>query len=329
MAKQIDVYRDWLGITEPARPLTHYQLLRLKLFEDGTPKIREHYQKMSAHVRKFAAGEHALQSQALLGELTKALLCLTDAQRKREYDARLGRKDKATGKSRTLEEALLADKAIDAAQLEKAQKYAKAVGVEVRDALLQQKAAAPEVVVQAYAESVGLPYADPASLTMDETLVPQVPTALARQHCCVPLLCDGGSLLMASPNPLTPEVEEQLSTQFKMPVRTVLCTVGSVNALIAQHYSKDKAAAAKAKKGGGKSGFSLASLGSSPKEVKRSLMNVIIAFNLAVMVAGLTQVFLRGNKAWTLGSALGAMVLALGLGVVAAGATLFVISRRN
>ncbi|MGA2621949.1 MAG: hypothetical protein ABSF26_30470 [Thermoguttaceae bacterium] len=326
MAKQIDVYRDWLGITEPARPLTHYQLLRLKLFEDGTAKIREHYQKMSAHVRKFASGEYALQSQALTGELTKALLCLTDTQRKREYDTRLGRKDKSAVKPRTVEEILLADKAIDAEQLEKAQKFAKAIGVEVLDALLQQKAAAPEVVMQAYAESVGLPFADPAGVPVDETLVPKVPTALARKHSCVPLLCDGGSLLMASPKPLTPEVEEDLGKRFKMPVRTVLCTAGSVDALLAQHYSKDKAAA-RAKKGG-KSLFSLAALGASPEEVKKSLMTAVIAFNLTVMVAGLTQVFLR-SKAWTAGSALGAIVLAVGLGAVAAGATLFVIARKN
>jgi len=29
MTKTLDVYRDWLKIAEPARPLNHYQLLRL------------------------------------------------------------------------------------------------------------------------------------------------------------------------------------------------------------------------------------------------------------------------------------------------------------
>ena len=28
MAKELDVYRDWLGIKEANRPLSHYQLLR-------------------------------------------------------------------------------------------------------------------------------------------------------------------------------------------------------------------------------------------------------------------------------------------------------------
>ncbi|MFH1924301.1 MAG: hypothetical protein ABIP48_30990, partial [Planctomycetota bacterium] len=93
MAQELDVYRDWLGIKEAARPLNYYQLLRLPAFEDDTSKIREHYRKMNAHVRKYATGDYAEQSQELLNELAKGMLCLTDARRKREYDVTLGRKD--------------------------------------------------------------------------------------------------------------------------------------------------------------------------------------------------------------------------------------------
>ena len=54
----LDVYRDWLGIKEAERPLNHYQLLRLKKFEDDPEKIRGHYRKLNAHVRKYAAGQY-------------------------------------------------------------------------------------------------------------------------------------------------------------------------------------------------------------------------------------------------------------------------------
>jgi hypothetical protein len=74
MAKQLDVYRDWLGIQETARPLDNYQLLRLKRFTDDTQKIREHYRKMNSHVRKFATGDYAAESQELLNELARAML---------------------------------------------------------------------------------------------------------------------------------------------------------------------------------------------------------------------------------------------------------------
>jgi hypothetical protein len=54
--KQLDVYRDWLKIEEKARPLNHYQLLRVKQFEDDPAKIRANYRQLNAHVRKFASG---------------------------------------------------------------------------------------------------------------------------------------------------------------------------------------------------------------------------------------------------------------------------------
>ena len=71
MAKQLDVYRDWLKITETQRPLNHYQLLRLKPFEDDVARIRAHYRKLNAHVRKYATGDYAEESQELLNELAQ------------------------------------------------------------------------------------------------------------------------------------------------------------------------------------------------------------------------------------------------------------------
>lgn len=241
MEKQLDVYRDWLGITETARPLDHYQLLRLPRFEDDAAKIRAVYRKMNAHVRKFATGEYAAQSQALLNELAQAMLCLTDAERKREYDATLGRKDTGAGRRRTFEEILLANKVITPEQLTKARNFAEAVGLSVRDAVVQQKLASADVVMMGYAESLGLPYVELDDLGVDEKLAAAVPSGIARQYACVPLMISEGRLLMASPNPLVPDVEEELRLRFNMPVRSVLCTAVSVNQAIAKYFPRDAA----------------------------------------------------------------------------------------
>jgi hypothetical protein len=241
----LDVYRDWLKITETARPLNHYQLLRLKQFEDNAAKVREHYRAMNAHVRKFAAGEYARQSQDLLNELAKAMLCLTDNQRKAEYDITLGRKDaKAGAKGRTFEQILLAGKIVDQAALDKARNFAKAIGVDVRDALVQQKLAKYDAVLPAYAESIGLPYLDLTDVPLNPQLIAAVPPMMARQHSCVPVMIDNKELLMASPNPLDPNVEEELRLRFNMAVRTVLCTPANINDAIAKHIGKDAAEAA-------------------------------------------------------------------------------------
>lgn len=321
MPAQLDVYRDWLGIKEPTRPLSNYQLLRLKQFEDDTAKIREHYRKMNAHVRKYGAGEFSQQSQDLLNELAKAMLCLTDAQRKREYDAALGRKTTGEGHRRTLEEILLSQKAIDDAQLTKARNFAKAVGVEVRDALLQQKLANPEFVMPAYAESIGLPYLDLGDIQLDETLIPQVPAVLARQHSLAPVMKDRNQLLVASPNPLDPHVEEELRLRFGAPVRTVLCTPAAIHDVIARHYSKD-AAAAETAAGQGVTAPSVTADGQRhPSPVidtveakKRRRMIALVTLNFTSLAAVLYQILFRPPQAMTT-----TILTALAIGALAAG----------
>jgi len=250
MAKTLDVYKDWLQIPDADRPLTHYQLLRLAQFEDDPAKVRLHYRKMNAHVRKYASGDFAQQSQDLLNELAKAMLCLTDTRRKGEYDASLGRTEKSKRGKYTLEEILIRRKIITAEQLEKARGLAKAINLEIRDAVMQQKLAPPDAVMSAYAESLGLPYIDLGDVGVNEEIAPQVPAMLARQHSCVPVMVDNGQLLMASPNPLVPEVEEELRLRLGMPIRTVLCTPIDVHAAVDKHYPKEAAAAQMAAGGG-------------------------------------------------------------------------------
>ncbi len=333
MPAQLDVYRDWLGIAETARPLDYYQLLRLKRFTDHRQKIRSHYQKMNAHVRKFATGDYAAESQELMNELARAMLCLTDALRKGEYDASLGRKDTARSRQRTLEEILLAGKTIDRAQLDKARSYADAVGLEVRDALVQQKMAAADVVMLAYAESLGLPYIELEDVGVEEELVPRVPPTLARQHSCVPVMTDEGQLLMASPNPLIPDVEEELRLRFDMPVRTVLCTPASINAMVAQYYPRDAAAVAPVAAAPKKPAAQKASRPepeSQPRtgdeQSRRHKMFAVIAFNVTMMLCMVFFVVLRGTM-----SALGLwdFVIAIFLAVAAATATFVVANKKD
>jgi hypothetical protein len=255
MAKQLDVYRDWLQIQDAERPLNYYQLLRLKKFEDDTAKIREHYRKLNAHVRKFAAGEFAKQSQDLLNELAKAMLCLTDRQRKEEYDITLGRpktsKD-AIGR-RSLEQILLGRKLVDQEKLAKARTYAMAVGVEIRDALVQQRIVPADVVAMAFAESEGLSYLDLGDIEFDELLAKRVPAIIARQHSLVPVMIDNNQLLIASPAPIDPHVEDELRLRIGLPVRTVLCTPTAVHDIVNRYYTKEAAAAEMAAGGGASS----------------------------------------------------------------------------
>ena len=243
MPDEVDVYRDWLGIKEPDRPLSYYQLLRLSRFEDDAAKIREHYRKMNAHVRKYSTGQYAKQSQTLLNELARAMLCLTDARRKTEYDASQGRTSSAESGTASLEQLLLGRKVVTTADLDKARTFASAVGFEVRDALMQQKLASAEVVMQAYADSVGLPFIQLSETPLSDDLIAKLPATLARLHSCVPVMIDEGQLLVASPNLLSPQVEEELRLRLDMPVRSLICTPSEINDVINDKYPREVASA--------------------------------------------------------------------------------------
>src|ERR1700704_4771441 len=139
----LDVYKDWLGIKEGPRPPGHYDLLRLVSFEDDLDKVRANYKKLNAHVRKYASGQYSVRSQELLNELAKAMLCLTDPERKREYDESLGRvfEEEAGGARPTLGKVLVSRGVISRDQLKEAENFAEARGLSMRDAVVQMKLA--------------------------------------------------------------------------------------------------------------------------------------------------------------------------------------------
>jgi hypothetical protein len=331
----LDVYRDWLGIKDAPRPLNHYQLLRLKNFEDDTAKVREHYRKMNAHVRKYAAGEYAKESQALLNELARAMLCLTDLTRKLEYDASLGRKDQQAGGKRTLEQILIGRKLLESAQLEKARQYAQVVGVEIRDALVQQKLLPWEVVMPAYAESQGVPYIDLNDLGIDENLVPKVPAVTARQYSCVPVMIADGRAIVGSPNFVPPEVEDDLRIRIGLPIRTVLCTPPQINAAMDKYFPKSAATAEMTARGGANPKAAAAATPGSPaaaaaaplnaeqraEKQKDRLLKTIMSFGMTVIAVILAMQFLSP------GSTFLPYALAVGLASLVSGATWFVLGK--
>ena len=235
----LDVYRDWLGIEDEARPLNHYQILRLKRFEDNPAKIREHYRKLSGNVRKHAGGDDGHKAERLLGELAEAVTCLTDARKKQEYDNALGRAASGAVQPRSLEQILLGQGVVTPEQISKAQQFCRVVGVELHEALVQQKAATPDVVTEAYAESLGVPFMDVSQVHLEDRLARQMPAVLARQHSCIPVMLDQSQLVVAAPRPLDPDVEEQLRLRSGKMIRTVIGTPAAINAQINRHYPRE------------------------------------------------------------------------------------------
>lgn len=295
---KIDVYKEWLGIPEGPRPPDHYALLRNVQFEDDVDKIRKNYKKLNAHVRKYATGQYSAESQELLNELAKAMLCLTDAERKREYDLELGRvfddhEESSTGKPLT--SYLQAEGLLTADQARDVRNHAERTGLSLRDTVVQLKLADQEAATRAYASEVGLAYIDLADMIPDENVLDSVPKSVVRRYTCLPLFVDGERVLVACATEPGMELEEEFRLRFGVSMRPVLATPKAIKAGIDQYYAeglRKEKAATPLKKGGSSAKVSTkqapvrkskGSYSEAEKDERRKLGIVLICMTFVVL----------------------------------------------
>jgi hypothetical protein len=89
MPEAFDPYYTWLGIAPDEQPPDHYRLLGIRRFEDNPDVIDNAADRQMAHLRTFATGARAAESQRLLNEVAAARVCLLDASKKSAYDGEL------------------------------------------------------------------------------------------------------------------------------------------------------------------------------------------------------------------------------------------------
>lgn len=235
---ELDVYKEWLGIPDGPRPPDHYTLLRLVQFEDNTEKVRNNYKKLNGHVRKYASGQYSVKSQALLNEIAKAMLCLTDPERKREYDETMGREfPEEAGATIPMERILVKQGHITREQVKEAEEFADRRGLSMRDAVVQMKMVSQDIATQALAEEMKLPYVDLGDLTPDEAILDQTPKMLCSRNSLLPLFIDDDRLLVACADEPTHQCEDELRLRFGVPMRRVLATPTAVTAAIGKYYA--------------------------------------------------------------------------------------------
>jgi len=84
-----DPYLQWLGIDPRARPVNHYSLLGLPLFESDPAKIAAAADQRMGLIRQYQAGPRGVHTQKLLNELARAKICLLNDVSKPAYDQAL------------------------------------------------------------------------------------------------------------------------------------------------------------------------------------------------------------------------------------------------
>ncbi len=236
---EIDVYKEWLGIPEGVRPPDNYTLLRLVQFEDDVEKIRTNYRKLNAHVRKYSTGQYLVQSQTLLNELAKAMLCLTDPDGKREYDSSLGREpvEDNDDEPKTTLQYLVAKNLIKRGQVSEIEHFAEARGLNHRDAVVQMKLCEPIEATRAMAVELRLPYVDLDDMLPEDDVLDKIPRRVVKKHSCLPLFEDRGRLLVACIDEPSPALEDEIRLRCGLPMRAVIAVPRSVNQAIAKYYA--------------------------------------------------------------------------------------------
>lgn len=327
----LNVYRDWLGIPEQELsaegPPDHYALLRLVRFTDDEEKIRGNYRKLNSHVRTYATGQFGPQSQDLLNELAKAMLCLTDPERKREYDEDHGRVVDDANKDvlgrMPMGQWLVRKKAIGRDQLREAESFAEARGLSLRDAVVQMKLVKPAVAAQALAQELGLGYVDLADTTPDDTVLDKLPRTTVKHHSVLPLFVDDDVLLVACIDEPPHELDDELRLRYGVPARWMVTAPLSMNQAIAKYYapgSRESVAEIDTKKAGGKAKAkakssgpqkSYAQLSEGEKHEKKQIGIIILCWSVigsALAAWGLQEYAGMGALTWALvpfGAALG------------------------
>lgn len=240
----LNVYKEWLGIPEdqcpPDGPPDHYTLLRLVKFEDDLGKIQANYRKLNAHVRKYATGQYAKESQRVLNEIAKAFLCLKESDSKRDYDQSLGREfddeEDLLGR-KPLSQTLIDEGHVSSDQMSEAENFAEARGLSLRDAVVQMKLVDTETATRALAAELGVEFVDLNQTLPDDSVLDMVPRNLVKINTFIPLYIDDDQLLIAATDEPAQDLVDELRLRFGIPLRYCLATPLNVNQGISKYYA--------------------------------------------------------------------------------------------
>ncbi|MDG1873695.1 MAG: hypothetical protein P8J27_07275 [Mariniblastus sp.] len=87
--ERFDPYQQWLGIPTQMRPLNHYILLGIQLFENDVSLIDRAYDERMSLLKSFQSGPRFSLSEQLIVKVGSAKRELTDPEKKRVYDDQL------------------------------------------------------------------------------------------------------------------------------------------------------------------------------------------------------------------------------------------------
>ncbi|MDR3234686.1 MAG: hypothetical protein LBT46_13675 [Planctomycetaceae bacterium] len=190
----------------------------------------------------------------------------------------------------TFEDILTAKHIVSAEQLKQIKRYADSVGIDLHEAVLQQRntmtqGVAADAVMLAYSESVGLPFVHIGDMTVDEGVTAQVKAKIARHYGIVPFAVNAGFVQVFACKPILPDAEEALKAVFNLPVKCLLCSPNELNAAVTHYFPQVNTAAAQtgtALSAKSRHNKTAAQKPLSDEEARNRLLGSIMVFNFSV-----------------------------------------------
>jgi hypothetical protein len=176
----------------------------------------------------------------MLNEMAKAMLCLTDIERKRDYDEGMGREfppERDEFGRQPLLDVLIRQGNIERSQKSEIEEFADRRGLSHRDAVVQMKLVDAETAAKALAQQLGYSYVDLEDVLPEDSALDLVPRALVKQYSFIPLFIDDDRLMIASIDEIEHELEEELRLRYGVPVRPVIAVPRAINQGIAKYYA--------------------------------------------------------------------------------------------
>ena len=118
MPADFDPYYKWLGISPDERLPTHYRLLGLIAFESDPEVIEAAADRVMSYLQEVSTGAEMARAQKLLGEVSRARLCLLNAEKKEAYDEKLRARLAAIEADKTLRSGAASSEAVPELQVE-------------------------------------------------------------------------------------------------------------------------------------------------------------------------------------------------------------------
>jgi hypothetical protein len=168
------------------------------------------------------------------------MLCLTDVERKKDYDEGLGREfppERDEFGRQPLLDVLIRQGNIERSQKSEIEEFADRRGLSHRDAVVQMKLVDAETAAKALAQQLGYSYIDLEDVLPEDSALDQVPRALVKQYSFIPLFVDDDRLMIATIDEIEHELEEELRLRYGVPVRPVIAVPRAINQGIAKYYA--------------------------------------------------------------------------------------------